>query len=148
MDSRNLDALHRISSKKHLAKYKYLPAPITAGFWSYKTQPTNFNLLIDNFGVKYLGQEHAEHLKNALESMYKMNTYWEVKLYIKITLKWNCIKLMVWLSMPGYVESELHEFLHPKPSQPQDSPYPWAAPTYGANSQLAPPPDTTPTLTP
>ena len=39
--------------------------------------------------MKYLGQEHAGHLKNAEESMYKMNPEWERKLYIGITLKWN-----------------------------------------------------------
>ena len=77
-----------------------------------------------------------------------MATSWEGKLYIGITLKWSCIECTVEISMPSYVEVEMHELQHPKPSRPQDSPYPWTTPTYGTNSQLTPPLDTTPTLSP
>ena len=80
--------------------------------------------------------------------MYKMTTDWEGKLYIGITLEWNYTKLTVELSMKVYLETSLHEFQHPKPSHPQDSPYQWTAPIYGSNIQLTPPPDTTPTLLP
>ena len=80
--------------------------------------------------------------------MYKMTTYLERKLCIVITLKWNHIKHPVELSMTGYVEVVLQEFQHLKPSWPQESPYLWTSPTYGANSQLTPPPDTTPILLP
>ena len=60
--------------------------------------------------MKYVGWEHAKHLKNALESVYKTTTDWEGKLYIGITLKWNYTKRTVELSIPGYIESTLHEF--------------------------------------
>ena len=119
-----------------------------AGLWRHKTLPINFNLALDEFRVKYVGREHIKHLKNALESVHKMATYWERKLYIGITLKWNYIKCMVELLIPGCVESPMHEFQHPKPPWSKDSPYSWTASTYGANSQLAPLLDTTPTLSP
>ena len=53
---------------------------------------------------------------------------------------------MLELSVPCYVEAELHELQHPQPSRLRDFPYPWTDPTYGANSQLTPPPYTTPIL--
>ena len=80
--------------------------------------------------------------------MYKMTKYWEEKLYIGITLKWNYTKRMEELSITGYVEAALYEFQHPKPSRPQQYPYPSTSPIYGSNSQLTTPPYTTPTLSP
>ena len=94
--------------QKHLAKYDYLPTPIISGLWCHKTQPINFTLVVYDFGVKHVGREHAEHLKNALESMYKMTTYLEGELYIRITLKWNYNKRTVEISIPGYVEASLN----------------------------------------
>ena len=36
------------------------------------SRPINFTVLVDDFGVKYLGKEHALHLKEALEDKYKV----------------------------------------------------------------------------
>ena len=83
-----------------------------------------------------------------MESMYKTTTDWGGELYIRIAIKWNHIKLTVELSISGYVEAALREFQNPKLSRPQESPYLWTSPTYVANSQLSPPPYTTPTLFP
>ena len=73
--------------QKYLAEYNYLPAPITSGLWRHNTWPINLNLVVDEFGVKYVGLEHVEYLKTVLESMYKMTTDWEGKLYTRIKLK-------------------------------------------------------------
>ena len=59
--------------QKYLAKYDYLPAPITSRMWHHNTRPINFTLVADDSRVKYVGQEHAQYLKFVLESMYKMN---------------------------------------------------------------------------
>ena len=53
--------------QKKLSKYKYLPALITDGFWHHKTQPINFTLVVDDFGVKCIGQKHAKNIKSSLE---------------------------------------------------------------------------------
>ena len=70
--------------------------------------PTNFTLLVDNFGVKYPGEENELHQKSEPEDKYKVTTYWEEKLYIGISLKWDYEKGMVQLSMPGYVRAAIH----------------------------------------
>jgi hypothetical protein len=38
----------------------------TAGLWLHKMRPISFTLIVDDFAVKYMGKQHAEHLQNAL----------------------------------------------------------------------------------
>ena len=35
---------------------------IIPGLWKHDTQPISFTLMVDNFGVKYVKEEHVEHL--------------------------------------------------------------------------------------
>ena len=93
-------------------------------------------MLVNGFGVKYWGEEHALNLEAELEDKYKVTTEWEVNLYIGIELKWDHKKGTVQLSIPGYVRAALHYFQNDKPKQPQDSPYPWTQPTYEKNNQM------------
>ena len=78
--------------------------------------------MFDGFGDKYLGKEHALHLKEVLETKYKVTTDWEGKLYIGIALMWDYEKGTVQISMPYYVHAALHDFKHNKTKRPQDSP--------------------------
>ena len=73
---------------KHLETYVYRPSRKTLGLWTDNSQPINFTLVVDDFGVKYLGKEHALKLKSELEDKYKVTTDWEGRLYIGIALKW------------------------------------------------------------
>ena len=59
--------------------------------------------MVDNFGVKYEGEDHANHLIGALEYLYKVTTEWKGELYCGITLKWDYDAHTVNLSIPGYV---------------------------------------------
>jgi hypothetical protein len=49
-----------------LAPFGYYPARHTPGLWLHKTRPISFTLVVDDFAVKYVGKQHAEHLRNAL----------------------------------------------------------------------------------
>ena len=71
-----------------------------------------FTLVVDNFGVKYVGKEHALHLKNALQESYDVTTEWDGKRYIGITLEWDYKQQQVHHSMPGYVQKALQQFRH------------------------------------
>jgi hypothetical protein len=44
------------------AKDGYRPTTHTHGLWIHDTRPISFSLVVDDFGVKYIGREHAEHL--------------------------------------------------------------------------------------
>jgi hypothetical protein len=50
----------------HLAPFGYYPARHTPGLWLHKTRPISFTLVVNDFTVKYVGRQHAEHLRNDL----------------------------------------------------------------------------------
>eukprot|EP00804_Cyclotella_cryptica_P013525 CCRYP_017242-RA/>CCRYP_017242-RA protein AED:0.41 eAED:0.41 QI:0/0/0/1/0/0/5/0/589 len=50
--------------RKRLAPHGYYEVAHTPGLWRHVTRPISFTLVVDDFGVKYVGQEHAEHLIN------------------------------------------------------------------------------------
>ena len=58
--------------EKRLNKEGYFQSKLVAGLWAHKTRPIQFTLVVDDFGVKYVGQEHANHLLNTLEKHYKV----------------------------------------------------------------------------
>jgi hypothetical protein len=53
-----------------LAPFGYYPARHTPGLWLHKAQPISFTLVVDDFTVKYMGKQHAEHLRDALLRTY------------------------------------------------------------------------------
>ena len=73
--------------KQHLTKFGYAPTKHTTGLWRHKSRPITLPLVVDNFRVKYKGEEHTKNLIKTLESSYKFNTDWKVELYCIITLK-------------------------------------------------------------
>eukprot|EP00978_Attheya_sp_CCMP212_P036552 scaffold166612_cov63-Attheya_sp.AAC.1 len=63
--------------KKHLAKSGYHERPRTPGLFRHETRPITFCLVVDDFGIKYVGQEHADHLLDTLRTQYTMTTDWD-----------------------------------------------------------------------
>ena len=47
---------------KILSPFGYAPTRYTPGLWRHKTCPISFSLCVDDFGIKYVGRKHAEHL--------------------------------------------------------------------------------------
>jgi len=121
---------------KRLALHGYTPTVHTPGLWAHKTRPILFSLVVDNFGVKYVGKQHADHLFSALEEHYEAATDWEGKLYCGLTLHWDYNARTVDIPMPGYVAAALHQFQHNTPRQPSHAPSQWSQPNYGAKVQL------------
>ncbi len=58
--------------EKRLNKHGYRQSKLVPGLWNHDTRPIQFTLVMDDFGVKYVGEEHAQHLKNTLEEHYKL----------------------------------------------------------------------------
>ena len=131
---------------ERLALTGYKPTKHTPGLWKHTTRPILFSLVVDDFGIKYVGKHNIDHLLNALQEKYVITNDWKGKLYCEITLKWDYEQGTVDLSMPGYIERALHKFQHPKPARPEHSPHAWTAPVYGAKTQFAAPPDDSPPL--
>jgi hypothetical protein len=74
-----------------LAPFGYYPARHTPGLWLHKTRPISFTLVVDDFTVNYVGNQHAEHLRNALLRTYELTTDWTAMatVYSCMTLKWD-----------------------------------------------------------
>jgi hypothetical protein len=62
--------------EKQLNEYGYRQSKLVPGLWRHNTRPIQFTLVVDNFGVKYVGKEHARHLKKVLKMHYKLTCNW------------------------------------------------------------------------
>jgi hypothetical protein len=67
---------------KCLLPQEYFKCPNTPpGMWKYTTHPSSFTLVVDNFGVKYVGKEHADHLIKYIKTQYELTKDWMGDLY-------------------------------------------------------------------
>ena len=132
--------------EKRLATAGYRQSKSTPGYWTHDWRPISFALVVDDFGVKYIGEEHAQHLIDTLKTDYEIEEDWDGNRYLGITLDWDYKKRQVHLSMPGYVEKALARFGHQVPTRPQNQPHKHTIPTYGATVQYAKDEDTSRTL--
>jgi hypothetical protein len=87
--------------QRNLAKDGYQPTPHIHGLWRHDTRPISFSLVVDNFGVKYVGREHAEHLMECIKKNYNISNDWNGSAYCGLTLEWDYKNRTVDLSMPG-----------------------------------------------
>jgi len=81
------------------------------GNWKHDTHPISFTLCVDDFGVKYVGREHAEHLKNVLNENYKCAVNWDGKKNLGMDIDWDYDSLKVHVSMLDYIPEALARFL-------------------------------------
>ena len=100
-----------------LATHGYAQSKLTPGLWTCKTRPIQFCLAVDNFGVKYIGTDHAVHLKNILEQNYQISTNWGRSKYVELMIDWDYSWWEVHLSMLGYVQGALACFQPSAPSK-------------------------------
>jgi hypothetical protein len=52
--------------KERLGRVVYYKMPHTHGLWKNATRPINFTLGVDDFGIKYEGEENLDHLLTAI----------------------------------------------------------------------------------
>ena len=55
-----------------LNTHGYHQSCYTPGLWTHDWRPICFTLVIDDFGVKYVGREHTDHLINAIKETYNV----------------------------------------------------------------------------
>jgi hypothetical protein len=130
-----------------LAPFGYYKCVNTPGLWYHVLHPISFALVVDDFGVKYVGKEHADHLIASIKSTYKKLTEdWTGSLYCGIILEWDYIGRTVDISMPGYIKKKLQEYKHLLPGKIQNCPYSPEPKTFGLDAQSPLMPDATPLL--
>ena len=75
--------------ENRLNKRGYRQSKLVPSFWTHDWRPVQFTLVVDTFGVKYVGEEHALHLKRTIEENYTVISQWYGQRYIGITLDWD-----------------------------------------------------------
>ena len=128
--------------EKRLAAKGYRQSTLTPGFWTHEWRPISFTLVVDDFGVKYVGEEHAEHLLSVINEHYRCKAEWPGNRYLGMTLDWDYDHREVHISMPGYVHEALQRFRWKQPKKPQHQPHKHTVPTYGSKIQYTNPEDT------
>ncbi len=110
--------------QKRLDWHGYFEVQHTPGLWKHISRPVWFNLCVDDFGVKYIGDENLKHLFQALRTeTYEVVEDWAGEIYCGITLDWNYAARWVDIAMPVYAIKNLTWYNHPPPLKPQHYPY-------------------------
>jgi hypothetical protein len=122
--------------QRNLAKDGYRPTTHTHGLWTHDTRPISFLLVVDDFRVKYVGREHAEHLMTCIQKNYNISSDWNGTAYCGLTLDWDYKNRTVDVSMTGYIKAALHKYQHPAQARPEHAPHTWNPPIYGAKTQF------------
>ena len=52
--------------RTRLNKSGYFEATTTPGLWKHQWRPIQFWLIVDYFGIEYVGERHIHHLRNVL----------------------------------------------------------------------------------
>jgi hypothetical protein len=78
---------------------------------------------VDDFGIKYVGSEHAEHLMASIKKNHEISSDWTGSVYcgLKNELDYNNGTLD--LSMPGYINAPIHKYQHPDPYRAYHAPH-------------------------
>ena len=86
----NVGRLANEQLRKKLEPLGFYEVAHTPGLWKHKRRPIQFSLMVDDFGVKYVGKEHIDYLLTSLRTHYsKVTVDWTGGLYAGINLIWN-----------------------------------------------------------
>jgi hypothetical protein len=55
---------------KRLKEHGYSQSETTPGLRKHEWRPITFSLVVNDFGVKYVGEEHAQHLLQTIQKYY------------------------------------------------------------------------------
>ena len=103
-------ALANRQLKEQLVPAGYYEVPHTSGLWKHISYLIQFTLVVDDFGVKYIGKQHVNHLIKALTKEYEIPEDWIGGLYSSIELEWDSGKRTLDFSMPGYIIKVLQKY--------------------------------------
>ncbi len=134
------------SLKNASRKHGYQEVAHTPGLFKHDTHPICFTLVVDDFGIKYVGKEHLDHLLRILKGYYKIEVDWQGELYCRIQLDWHYNERYVDISMQTYVSKQLVQYNHKPSTRHQACPYKPAPIKYEKNSNLITPEEESPSL--
>ena len=75
--------------EQRLNKHGYHQSTRTPGLWTHKWRPVQFTLVVDDFGIKYVGEENLQHLTSILQENYEISVDKTGSRYIGIHFDWD-----------------------------------------------------------
>jgi hypothetical protein len=84
---------------KRLKEHGYNQSKTTPGLWTHEWHPITFSFVVNNFGVKYIREEHARHLLQMAQKYYTCLFKKEGERYCGLTIKWDYVGKKVHLLM-------------------------------------------------
>ena len=90
-----------------LQAFGYFQSDTTPGLWRHKWRPISFVLIVDDFGIQFVEQRHANHLLHALQQYYTVTTDWTGQKFAGIDLAWDYKQRTCRLSMRDYITLSL-----------------------------------------
>ena len=93
-----------------LASTGYYKLSYTPGLWKHTSRPVEFTLVVDDFGVKYVGEKNIQHLIQTLKKDSTISKDWTGGFHCGIALKWDYGKRILDFSMPGYTKKVVQRY--------------------------------------
>jgi hypothetical protein len=132
----------------HLEKEGYYEAATTPGLWKHKWGPIQFCLIIDNFGVEYVGIEHFNHLLAVLQRYHQVQTNMAGNKIVGLNVQWDFPSKQVPIAMKSYFNNLLLSLNQPMPKKPQLLPFTATPIAYGQKTKYMPDEDSSAPLLP
>jgi hypothetical protein len=101
----------------------FYAAATTPSLWHYKWRPLQFCLIVDDFGIEYVGIEHFNFLLDLHKKFHGVQFNMAGDKFAGISIKWDYAGKCCQISMPGYIDNLLIKFKHLRPRKPRLSPY-------------------------
>jgi len=103
-------------------KEGYYEAHSTPGLWRCKWRPIQFCLIVDDFGVEYVGIEHFNHLLTLLKKYHPIQTNMAGDKIAGINVQWDfpgrrvCIDMRMYIDYSSPWTGLSHENVNYRPS--------------------------------
>jgi hypothetical protein len=82
----------------------------TPGLWRHKWHPIQFSLIVNDFGLEYVGIEHFNFLLDILKKYHGVQFNMAGNKLTGIVIKWDYPSKCCRISMPGYLDNLLIKF--------------------------------------
>ncbi len=96
--------------KECLAEHGYHELPHMPGLFKHETRPVWFTLVVDDFGIRYVGEDHAKHFLEIPKKHYEVEIDWGGSIYCGITLDWHYEDKYDDISMSKYFQKQILKY--------------------------------------
>jgi hypothetical protein len=131
-----------------LEKEGYYKATTTPDIWKHKWRPIQFCLIVDDFGIEYVGIKDFNHLLSVLQRYRQVQTNMAGNKIVVLNIHWDIPSKQVRINMRSYVKDLLLSLNWPMPKKPQLLPFAPTPIVYGQKTQFTLDKDTLASLLP